>query len=354
MSELQVGLLGVGAVVVAAVFLYNKWQERRYRREAEAGFASQREDVLMRSGGGAGQGTALTSPGSERFEPVLVSFEAEQEGAGASRPVLSEFLDFIVPIETPEEVSGSALIGAAAAELERCSKSICWEGFDETAASWELLDPDRSYSRLRSGLQLVDRRGVADEEELSEFGAAIERAAASVGALATVPDAASALAKARELDRFCGEVDIRVAVHIMSDTAPLTGAQLAGLAEAAGFRLDEPDGKFRLRDEAGRVICALANFEPTPLNVDGLSALSTRGVTLELDVPRAPHGAFARFRDSARMFARELKARIVDDNREPLGPAAFEAIGTQLQVVHGSMEARGIAPGGALALRLFS
>jgi hypothetical protein len=54
------------------------------------------------------------------------------------------------------------------------------------------------------------------------------------------------------------------------------------------------------------------------------------------------------------MFARELKARIVDDNREPLGPAAFEAIGTQLQVVHGSMEARGIAPGGALALRLFS
>jgi len=354
MSELQVGLLGVGAVVVAAVFLYNKWQERRYRREAEAGFASQREDVLMRSGGGAGQGTALTSPGSERFEPVLVSFEAEQEGAGASRPVLTEFLDFIVPIATPEEVSGSALIEAAAAALERCSESVCWEGFGETAASWEPLDPERSYSRLRSGLQLVDRRGVADAEELSAFGAAIERAAASVGALATVPDPASALAKARELDRFCGEVDIRVAVHIMSESAPLTGTQLAGLAKAAGFGLDEPDGKFRLRDEAGRVICALANFEPTPLNVDGLDGLSTRGVTLELDVPRTPHGAFARFRDSARMFARELKARVVDDNREPLGPAAFDAIGTQLQVVHGSMEARGIAPGGALALRLFS
>jgi len=29
MSELQVGLLGVAAVVVAVVFLYNKWQERR-------------------------------------------------------------------------------------------------------------------------------------------------------------------------------------------------------------------------------------------------------------------------------------------------------------------------------------
>jgi len=352
MSELQVGLLVVGAVVVAAVFLYNKWQERRYQREAEAGFASQREDVLMRSGGGAGQRTPLT-PGSERLEP-LVSFEAEQEGAGHPGPGLSEFLDFIVPIEIPEEVSGTALIGATDAALEGCSKSIYWEGFDETAASWEPLDPDRSYSRLRSGMQLVDRRGAADAQELAAFGAAMEKAAASIGAVASVPDPEPALARARELDRFCGDIDIRVAVHIISDAAPLTGNQLAALAKAAGFRLDEPDGKFRLPDEAGRIICALANFEPTPLNIDGLNALSTRGVTLELDVPRAPYGAFTRFRQAAQMLARELKARIVDDNREPVGPAAFDAIGARLQAVHGSMEARGIAPGGALALRLFS
>ncbi len=64
MSELQVGLLVVGAAVVAAVFLYNIWQERRYRREAEAGFAAQREDVLMRSGGGAGQGSRQGRIGS--------------------------------------------------------------------------------------------------------------------------------------------------------------------------------------------------------------------------------------------------------------------------------------------------
>ena len=113
MSELQVGLVVVGAAVVAAVFLYNKWQERRYQREAEAGFASQREDVLMRSGGGAGHETSLM-PGSARFEP-LVSFEAQQEAAGDSIAGLSEFLDFIVPIETPEEVSGAALVAAAAA-----------------------------------------------------------------------------------------------------------------------------------------------------------------------------------------------------------------------------------------------
>lgn len=99
---------------------------------------------------------------------------------------------------------------------------------------------------------------------------------------------------------------------------------------------------------------ALANFEPNPFSVDGLNSLLTHGVTLELDVPRTPRGAFAQFRDSAQLFARELNARIVDDNRQPLGPAAFDAIGAQLQAIHRSMEAHGIVPGGALALRLFS
>ena len=96
-----VGLLGVGAVIVAAVFLYNKWQERRYGREAEVGFASRHEDVLMRSGGGAGQGALPTSSDSDRVEPVLVAFEGEGEDAGASGAALSELLDFIVPLEAP-------------------------------------------------------------------------------------------------------------------------------------------------------------------------------------------------------------------------------------------------------------
>ncbi len=119
MSELQVGLLGVGAVVVAAVFLYNKWQERRYGRQAEVGFASRHEDVLMRSGGGAGQETLSPSSDSDRVEPVLVAFEAEGEDAAASGPALSKFLDFIVSIEAAAEVSGAALLGAMASTRPR-------------------------------------------------------------------------------------------------------------------------------------------------------------------------------------------------------------------------------------------
>ena len=348
MGELHFGLLSIGVLVVVGVFFYNKWQERRYQREAEAAFASRHEDVLMRSAGDSG------AQRPDRVEPMLAPFAATPDPGGASRQVLSEFVDFIVPIETPEDVSGASMLDAVGAALDRCPRSVHLEGFDEASATWELIDPARRYSKMRAGLQLVDRRGAADAEELAAFGAAIEETTAALGVLATVPEPGSALARAAELDRFCGEVDIRIAVHVVNDNNPFPAARVAVTAEAAGFELDEPEGKFRRRDEAGRLICTLANFEPIPFKVESLETLSTRAVTLELDVPRASRGAFAQFRESAEALAKQLNGRIVDDNRQPVGSGAFEAIAAQLQAVHRRMESRGVAPGGALALRLFS
>jgi FtsZ-interacting cell division protein ZipA len=351
MGELQFGLIAVGALVVGGVFFYNKWQERRYRRQAEAAFGSRHEDVLMRSGG-AGQGAEGAA--AERIEPMLSSVETALGPARGSRQVLVDFVDFIIPIESPEEVSGAAMLDAAGAALERCPRSVHLEGYDGMLASWEPVDPDRSYSKMRAGLQLVDRRGAADADEVAAFGAAVEEAAASLGMLATMPDPAQALARAKDLDHFCSELDIRIAVHLANDNTPFAGAKVDAAAKAAGFELDEPDGKFRCRDAAGAVICALANSEPIPFKVDSLETLSTHAVTLELDVPRTPRGAFARFREAAERMAKQLNARIVDDNRQPVTAGAFDAIGVQFQAVHKALEARGIAPGGALALRLFS
>jgi FtsZ-interacting cell division protein ZipA len=352
MGELHFGLLSIGVLVVAGVFFYNKWQERRYRREAEAAFGARHEDVLMRSGPGEGQHAG--ERGTTRIEPMFEDLAATQDAAEPQRQALSESLDFIVPVETAEEVSGADVLDASGVALEGCARSVQWEGFDDERASWEPLAPGGNYSRMRVGLQLVDRRGAATPEELAAFGGAIAEGVAPLGLLATMPDPVQALARAQELDRFCGEVDIRIAVHVVNDSSPFPGPRLDALAKAAGFELDEPDGKFRFRDDAGRVVCALVNFEPIPFKVDSLETLSTHAVTLELDVPRSPRGSFARFRETAERLAKQLNARVVDDNREPVGASAFEAIAAQLQAVHRAMEARGITPGGALALRLFS
>jgi len=354
MSDLQLGLLAVGAIVVVGVFLYNKWQDRQYRRKAEASFGSRHEDVLMRSGNVAGAGVPTASRSADRVEPMLRSPDTARHDAGTPEPVLSELLDYVVPIEMAEEAPGRVMLEAAAATLGACTKPVCWEGFDEARGRWETLQPDRNYSTLRVGLQLVDRRGSVSVDELNAFGAGLQQTAAEAGALAAVPDIASASAKAGELDRFCDDVDIQIAVHVVTEGAAFAGTRVRALAEAAGLELDSRDGKFRRREGDVRTFCTLANFEPAPFGAASIKSLVTRGVTLELDVPRAPRGAFDQFLQLAQQLAQALGGRIVDDNRQLLGAAAFDAIGLRLQTIHRNMEAHGLRPGGALARRLFS
>src|SRR4051812_3478275 len=104
MSDLQLALIVIGAVLVAAVYAYNKWQEARYRRQADAGLSPSQTDVLFRS-------TADPRPaGSPRVEPTLAVDAAppdltvpQQRGDSQqpSKGELFEQLDLIVDIQAP-------------------------------------------------------------------------------------------------------------------------------------------------------------------------------------------------------------------------------------------------------------
>ena len=79
-------------------------------------------------------------------------------------------------------------------------------------------------------------------------------------------------------------------------------------------------------------------------------------LTLTLDVPRTPE--LRRSYESMVVLARDLAAtlngRLQDDNARGLDEHALSAIAAQLEPVRADLERRGFAPGGALALRLFS
>ena len=47
MSELQLGLIGLGTLGVLAVVVYNKWQERRHQKVAEQVLQRNHTDVLL-------------------------------------------------------------------------------------------------------------------------------------------------------------------------------------------------------------------------------------------------------------------------------------------------------------------
>ncbi len=367
MSDLQLGLVAIGAVVVVAVLAYNKWQEVKFRREAEGSLKSRHSDVLM--GAAEDPATLQRAPGApavhpqgahggERIEPT---FDGPERGTapavpGASKePLLTETIDFIVAVEAADDIDGEAMLEAAATPLAGFSKPVRLEGFDQSGAQWGPLRPGARYTLMRAGLQLVDRRGPASDGELAAFGAGVQQAAAAAGALATVPDRGEAVAHATELDNFCGQVDILIAMHVVAAATPFPGTKVRALAEANGLALED-DGRFRRRDDEGRVLYELANTDATPFGAEAMRSMSISGLTVELDVPRTPDPvrAFEQFRDLVRQLAQTLEGSVVDANRAQVSPAAFDLIRTQIQAVQRAMSSRSIPPGSPSALRLFS
>ena len=81
MTELQMGLIGLGATAVVGVFAYNKWQEYRHRKLAEKVLDVHHADVLLdeavreRSVAGPAESdvdlfeTAAALPSAEREDP---------------------------------------------------------------------------------------------------------------------------------------------------------------------------------------------------------------------------------------------------------------------------------------------
>jgi hypothetical protein len=348
MSELQLGLLGIGALVVAGVLIYNKLQEARLRRRSEAAFGSDHDDVLL----GSKAAARRTAGSQERIEPTLSPAPSEISSASGT---LDSGIDFIATLEAPSAVAGEAVSAAIVDCPADPSKAVGWEGYNAQAANWEPLAATGEYHRLRAGLQLADRNGAASQQDLADFSAMAQAVAAAIGANCTLADSAAALQRAQRLDALCADVDVQIGLNLIARGGAFSGSRIRSFAEAQGLAL-ERDGRFCRRDEAGLELYTLRNLEAPAFSAESMKTLTTKGLTLLFDVARAPGGivAFDRFLEFTRALAEALSAAIVDDNRRALDEAALAKIRAQLQALYASMEQQGIAAGSPLALRLFA
>ncbi len=351
MSELQLGLLGIGVLVVLGVLAYNKLQETRLKRQAEEVFGSKYDDVLL--GRKPGDSVSRRPAGStERIEPTL---SAAPAGAGTATGVLDHGIDFIAALEADTAVAGEAISTAIVDSLAKPAKAVSWEGYNRQAESWEPLAATGEYRMLRAGLQLADRKGAADQQDLTEFSAMAQAVADAIGARCTLGAPAEALQRAQQLDALCADVDVQIGLNLVSRGGAVPGTRIRALAEAHGLVL-ERDGRFHRRDDTGLELYTLCNMEAAAFSAEEMKELATSGLTLLFDVARVPGGivAFDRFVEFTRALAEALSAAIVDDNRQPLDDTGLGKIRAQLLALYASMEQQGIPAGGPLALRLFS
>lgn len=357
MSEFQTSLVVIGALVIAAVFAYNKWQEYRAGRATDETFRSGHPDVLMGEKTGAGP-----QPGGgegPRMEPALAPRHSPMEARGSDQegdpPLADPRIDYVIELDAREPVSVAALQEAWSGVEHRFARRAALAAAAD--GKWgPLQDHGGTWRKARAALQLVSRKGVVSESELLEFRSGVETLATKLQALAGCPEMRDALEAARALDEICAQADIQVAFHVVAAPgAAFAGTKLRAAAEASGFALDRT-GRFALADESGRELYALADRSGERFDSGTMKDANPQALTLTMDVPRAPDTQ--RTFDSMVRFGRHLAhllgGGLVDDNNQPLDERAVSTINAQLAMVRGNLEAQGISPGSALALRLFS
>ncbi|HET7634498.1 MAG TPA: cell division protein ZipA C-terminal FtsZ-binding domain-containing protein [Burkholderiales bacterium] len=387
MSDLQLSLVIIGIIVIAGVWSFNWYQERRYRRRVEQAFEAQPDDVLL---GGhkdeAGHRAAAaperiepqferTEPQFERVEPQWHPDAAEADespapvppvtapepaavAAAASTPDVDPGIDFIAEIISDEPLAEDA-VSELRNRISGLSKPVRCFGYDAAHGAWHdlLHDTPAPVTQLCVAIQLVNRAGPVNHVQLSAFCNVVRTCAERSGARWSCPDVEAALSDARRLDALCADVDITVGVNVVAaDGAAIPAGTLRAAVELRGFELGA-DGTFRFCDDRRRLWFALANRnESDPLLPQRIAEQTLSGVTITMDVPRVAEGleVLDHMIEAGRDIAHQLGAQLVDDNGNPLQAPGVDQIRRELAAVYAKMNHHDVAAGSARALRLFA
>ena len=357
MSDLQLSLLIIGILIVAATYFFNWLQERKYRRKSETVFKNNLQDVLL-------DPQSTTGAVDGRVEPQLREPAVAERGGSVDKSavdkivaVLDPEIMFIAEISRTEPFPPDVIKTLLKYLLEFGRRVTCL-GYREKGATWEKLAEaaEAKYIRIKIGLQLADRSGFVNESQLALFCDMLQSLAENTRAAAQFPERKAALSAAAELDKFCAGVDISIGLNVIAQEGQMfPGTKLRTLSEAAGFKLLE-DGAFHYLNEQGESLFTLSSHEAVSFTPEQIKNLSIRGVTLLLDVPRVASGirVFDQMLACARQYAASLNGVLVDDNRIPLNDSGIEKIRQQLRAVYAAMDQRNISAGSSRALRLFS
>lgn len=404
MSELQLALAGVAAVLLLALYVNGKWQERRLLRrlrerlhggigdpllQAQAaatgartrrvdprfagvagsvtdapgtlgtdGFAVPADPGAAPAPGGGGpadaDADADTEPGADERAPeqvpagaAAVSSEALRTPTALLRPdwIEDPLLDCSLELRCARAVDGVSVIDAAAI-LAHTPWSlpvhfVVWDGRHQ---QWVMPDRFGYYTDALASIQLADRRSRLDAEQIERFVQVVRQVATALDADVDLPDAQRLLVLAGDLDRLCARFDIKIGLTVEAKgEGTWTGPQLRNAAQEAGF----------VATRATRWLALDAQGDPMySLQVD---PAAMNRLALELDIAVAPITArpFRAMAESAWTLAQALGASVVDDNGALIDARSVDAIEAQLGKVYADMQAAGIEPGSARARRLY-
>jgi hypothetical protein len=378
MTDLHWALLVIAGVLLLAIWIYSRWQERRALARLDSALRHGVGDPLAELKPATAArpvarrieprlGTALGAPdGSASGEPGALPAESARESAVAGTPddesssveraepsayALPDgwsedpLLDFVVELRCTHAVDGVTALDARS-QLDRLQLPLpahlaVW---DAKSQQWTAPDRFGFYSELLVAVQMAHRNGVLGEIDAARFIAATQQIALAVDADFDAPDVPRLVAQAAELDRLCARFDVQITLTVEASEQPWSADAIQSAAAALGF-MPSGTGRWELREATGELQLILS-----------APSLPTPRLAVSIDVPLARPASSpltVQFQVAEQLAAR-LGGRVVDDNGRPVQRDGHFAVAAQLATLYEQMQAEGIAAGSERARRLYA
>ena len=343
MSSLQLGLAIAGGVVLAAVVAHGAWNSRK----------NAPRQALPEEGSTPAQDTPIPEGQIDpAFDGGSFAIPAPER-----KPALDALIDVIAAIGLESPVSGDAALAAMPATRRAGSKPFAIEGLSSTAQQWELPVAGQRYDAFQAGVQLANRSGALNEIEYSEFVMKAQDFADAVNGTPEFPEMRDEVARARELDHFAGGHDAQLSFTLRARNAAWSPGYVAQNAARLGFVAGVMPGRMVLpASVAGMPPILGLSFDTQAAMAEDPAQSAIREISLSLDVPHVDRSEspFVRMRETANALALAMDGHVTDDNGLALPSDAMDVIGSELEQLYDTLDARELSAGSVLARRLFS
>lgn len=347
MSQMQIGLLILGALILLGMFAFNSWQARKSRpRQADP--TPQLAPLLNRE-------PTMTEADLEAMEMLEVDHMAisTQE----KKPLLDALLDSVVPIALDAPVSGEAVLATMPSTRRVGSKPFSVDALNASTGEWEFPQSGARYTQLQAGLQLANRSGPMNDIEFSEFVVKMQIFCDALGGTPDFPDMRSEVNRSRELDQFASEHDAQLGFELRAKQAAWSPSYIQQMAAREGFVAGPMPGRLVLpASTQGQPSLLSLSFDTQAALSDDLDQSALRSCTLALDVTHVAREeqAFGRMRKAARALAHSMDGALTDDRGMALSDAALDQIAKDIEQLYDRLEQHGLPAGSSLARRLFA
>jgi hypothetical protein len=341
MSGFTVGLAIIGGLVLAFIVAWNAWSTRRN--------TPRQPDVLSTIAATVPMEQERTDP---EFDDVPLAPPPIER-----KPALDALIDVLAPMVVDQPVPGELALGALPPTRRAGSKAFAIEGRNEATQEWETPRPGQRYTAFQAGVQLANRNGALNDIEFSEFVIKAQAFADTINASPEFPEMRDEVARARELDQFAGTHDAQLSFTLRARNAAWSPGYVQQNASRLGFVAGAIPGRMVLPASAagGPPILGLA-FSTQAAMADDPAHSAIRELTLSLDVPQVQRSEqpFVRMRDAAIALAASMDGLITDDDGRVIPAEALDQIGSDLEKLYDTLDARDLSAGSVQARRLFS